>query len=193
MKTRLFMALSALSLFLGASSACAELVRVTYAGIVGYGYDETGLFGSPETDLESESTKLLLYLMTTEDFTTEQVMDIQTFLVADLRWMEVFHLSPRRLRSMGTALQSKDVGELTWNDDGDTLGSGAYYAVLGTINDMDDFVTTNTGALTTTLNHNSTYTVLPTDQQGAYFNFNGVIAGIPLAFVNAHGEGDILV
>lgn len=93
---------------------------------------------------------------------------------------------------MGTALQSKDVGELTWNDDGDTLGSGAYYAVLGTINDMDDFVTTNTGALTTTLNHNSTYTVLPTDQQGAYFNFNGVIAGIPLAFVNAHGEGDIL-
>lgn len=55
MKTRLFMALSALSLFLGASSACAELVRVTYAGIVGYGYDETGLFGSPETDLESES------------------------------------------------------------------------------------------------------------------------------------------
>ncbi|MFY9655195.1 MAG: hypothetical protein WAK01_01210 [Methylocystis sp.] len=63
-KKRLFGAAGFAALLLGASSAQADIVAVTYAGTVVSGFDQTGLFGPANGNLAGDSYKVV-YLFNT--------------------------------------------------------------------------------------------------------------------------------
>ncbi len=56
---RVFGAATLAALFLGAPSANAAIVDVTYTGTVAAGFDQTGLFGSPNGNLAGDSYQVM--------------------------------------------------------------------------------------------------------------------------------------
>ena len=74
-KKRLFGAAGFAALLLGAPSAQADIITVTYTGTVASGFDQTGLFGKVNADLYGDSYKVVYVFNTAKGITTSSATE----------------------------------------------------------------------------------------------------------------------
>jgi hypothetical protein len=187
MKTSLFSAFVAISLFAGWSSASAGTIRVTYSGVAS-GYDRSGLFGSPGTDLDGESYQATYVF----DLSSAYYYDAgYGFTDLNISGYASYYGLPfvsatTAINGHSVTVKTQQNGGLTWTDDGSVFGSNAYYAQWDTINEMENSLISISGSLPREIDHNITYMVQPTDKVYAHFYFDGEIDGFP-GSSEAHG------